>query len=178
MAVPTFLFCMGEPWNDGLVIGPAADLALLFCVAMYRMYLISVGVHLVLSASSSARVPESPDSVSSGFATIRPKSKLGKQGRVKYLPSKALVSDSRRAAPMFEQLLCTEWLCVALSLPSDKHCNPRSSDHDLASCRSRLTTSGARVLSRPAQHTLSPASLIWLSSRQETQSTPASQNSV
>lgn len=55
----TFLAYMGEPWNDGLVIGPAADLALLFTVLCTPLYPSSVGVQFALSAVSLLSRPQS-----------------------------------------------------------------------------------------------------------------------
>lgn len=99
----TFVVYMGEPWNDGLVIGPAADLALQFTVPCTPCTSVAWGYSSPCqpSACSPARVhDESPVWVPPRSAKFDTRAD-NQRGHAKFLPSSAFACDSHPTAPIF-----------------------------------------------------------------------------
>lgn len=105
----TFVVYMGEPWNDGLVIGPAADLALQFTVPCTPCTSVAWGYSSPCqpSACSPARVhDESPVWVPPRSAKFDTRAD-NQRGHAKFLPSSAFACDSHPTAPIFGSSPCT-----------------------------------------------------------------------
>lgn len=139
------------------MIGPAADLALLFTVPCTQCTPVAWGYNSPCqpSACSPASPPESmikspvsslqSDSVgSSSSARFNRHTRADKPTRPRQvLPQQLVWPVTTDPPPQYSDSCCSYKGCF-YPLPSDQRGDPRSSDLNLATCRGRLTTSASR----------------------------------